>query len=153
MRHVRRSAVCSRCANPEDLKTLGDQLLCLPCRTCPHDLVVHDDFICYACVREYFTAWTFAGPLIVDLMQCIAFCERHDIDLPGLLVWNFYEEGMLITYLAKISVSLRNQETNSANVPRTPLSPSEQNDTSPYPLLHHHVRGRTSKAPSGSSSR
>ena len=151
MRQRKKAPSCSRCPNTEDLETWGRQLFCRPCRTCPHERVLYEGEICYGCLCDYFTVWSFIGPVIADFAGYVALCEQLDGEIASLNTHNQYEEELLMGFIERRGDSpfatagdfwTRNQGTNSANGPGKPVSMSERTDTSPYPPLHHLVRGR-----------
>jgi len=144
---VRRSVACSRCENPEDLESWGDQMLCRPCRICPHEIELHEGGtleICYLCLRDLFTVGTFVGPRITNMYRYDRFAQSIGADLGKVEVHCFREWNDWIGSDAlRRSAYARNQETGSATAGGRPVSPFERTDTSPCPPLHHLARGRT----------
>lgn len=160
---------CSRCDTPEDLVMIGDAVLCFSCRTCPHGVVYFSapdrDHACRRCLRVLFTEQTFAGPRI-DNIEGFAKTARWygfsasdlhgncaaDEELIFQLIVKEYEERDAVQTQALIT-AIENQGTGLANEPGLFASVPAQSGTSPYPLPHHLVRGKTWSEPSGSSSR
>jgi len=102
MRH-RRDVVCQSCEYPDDLEWFDGRLLCLACRTCEHGCVgvetlqsLHRN--CPLCLREYFTAWSFLGPMLVTPERYFDYAENIDIDPYSLLTWSSREEDALLKW-------------------------------------------------------
>lgn len=150
---------CSRCDTPEDLRMIGDAVLCGNCRTCRHGYTYFSepdrDSVCRLCLRELFTEKTFGGPRIDDIRKYAKMGECYGLSVSELRGNCAADEEQIWQLMAEryserdrqqtlsIKAAFENLGKDSATVSDTPASASEQSGTSPCPLPHHLVRGRT----------